>query len=321
MPLQSQSVDFAITSPPYINVFNYHHNYRRSVEVLGWDPLRVARSEIGSNRANRGNRFYTVIQYCIDMANALQELARVLRPDGRAIFILGYESKVLGAPFYNANIIEKIACSSEMFDIVLRQQRVFTNRFGESIREDILNLQRAAYINNDQLATTLGRSIAVEALDSALATVSQSNQTLLLHAISRIDEITGTPFFNGRAYADYQTREKVMMVKQEKGKFMSNRGPDLPTPHLDKLKTLQRNLRLPAADRPRVRQALQRYQDWIKDLEGVRGCQKGSVQELVDATNQYKRFIELELIFDSPEDFLYRQKGQLKLDNTILAGC
>lgn len=29
-------------------------------------------------------------------------------------------------------------------------------------------------------------------------------------------------------------------------------------------------------------------------------------------------FIELELIFDSSEDFLYRQKGQLKLDNTIL---
>ena len=29
-------------------------------------------------------------------------------------------------------------------------------------------------------------------------------------------------------------------------------------------------------------------------------------------------FIELNLIFDSPKDFLYRQKGQLKLDNTIL---
>lgn len=34
--------------------------------------------------------------------------------------------------------------------------------------------------------------------------------------------------------------------------------------------------------------------------------------------NQYKRFVELELIFDSDNDFLYRQKGQLKLDNTVL---
>jgi hypothetical protein len=38
----------------------------------------------------------------------------------------------------------------------------------------------------------------------------------------------------------------------------------------------------------------------------------------VEATNRYKIFIELDLIFDSPENFLYRQKGQLKLDNTIL---
>ncbi|MDH6061391.1 Bpu10I family restriction endonuclease [Chrysosporum bergii ANA360D] len=43
-----------------------------------------------------------------------------------------------------------------------------------------------------------------------------------------------------------------------------------------------------------------------------------TVQKLVEATNQYKRFIELDLIFDSPDNFLYRQKGQLKLDNTIL---
>ncbi|MFQ5873813.1 MAG: Bpu10I family restriction endonuclease, partial [Dehalococcoidia bacterium] len=304
--------------PPYINVFNYHQNYRRSVEVLGWNLLRVARSEIGSNRANRGNRFYTVIQYCIDMANVLQELARVLRPDGRAIVILGHESRVLGAPFYNADIVERIACGSEMFDIVLRQQRVFTNRFGESIREDILNLRREAYRNSDQLTTALGRSVAVEALHSALATVPQSNHPLLGDAISRINEITGTPVFNGLSYADYQTREKVIMVKEGKEEFMSNDAPNLPTPHLDKLNALLRNPRLPAADKPRVQEALQRYHEWIEDLKGVQGGQKGSVQKLVDATNRYKMFVELDLIFDSQEDFLYRQKGQLKLDNTIL---
>ena len=43
-----------------------------------------------------------------------------------------------------------------------------------------------------------------------------------------------------------------------------------------------------------------------------------TVSELVESTNRYKRFIELDLIYDSNNDFLYRQKGQLKLDNTIL---
>lgn len=215
LPLESESVDFVVTSPPYINVFNYHHNYRRSVEVLGWNLLRVARSEIGSNRANRGNRFITVIQYSIDMTKALQELARVLHPDGRAVVILGHESKVLGTAFYNADIIEKIACGSQMFDIALRQQRVFTNRFGELIREDILNLQRKTYRNDEQLAITLGRGVAREALNSALTTVPKSNYALLIDAISRINEITGTPVFNSRAYATYQSRIEVMMVKEK----------------------------------------------------------------------------------------------------------
>jgi hypothetical protein len=94
--------------------------------------------------------------------------------------------------------------------------------------------------------------------------------------------------------------------------------PELPTPHLDKLHALLVNPRLPAEDRPRVQEAVRRYEEWIKELENVKGGQKGAVQTLVDATNRYKMSVELDLIFDSPNDFLYRQKGQLKLDNTIL---
>ncbi|MBS3918444.1 MAG: Bpu10I family restriction endonuclease [Deltaproteobacteria bacterium] len=99
---------------------------------------------------------------------------------------------------------------------------------------------------------------------------------------------------------------------------MSKEKPTLPTPHLDKLKALLENRRLPAVDKPRVEVALQRYREWIANLEAVKGGQRGAVQRLVDATNRYKLSVELDLIFDSPGEFLYRQKGQLKLDNTIL---
>ena len=34
--------------------------------------------------------------------------------------------------------------------------------------------------------------------------------------------------------------------------------------------------------------------------------------------NRYRRWIDLDLIFDSPENFLHRQRGQLKLDNSVL---
>ena len=99
---------------------------------------------------------------------------------------------------------------------------------------------------------------------------------------------------------------------------MDSKKPMLPTPHLSKLKALLMNRRLPKVDGPRVEEALRRYHAWIGELQSVEPGQEEAIQMLVDATNRYKRFIELDLIYDSPEDFLYRQKGQLKLDNTVL---
>lgn len=214
LPLKDESIDFAITSPPYINVFNYHQNYRRSVELLGWDLLRVARSEIGSNRANRGNRFFTIIQYCIDMARSLQELSRVLTSNGRAILIVGHESRVLGAPFYNADIIERIARDSGLFEVVLRQKRIFVNRFGKAIREDILNLAKVRHLCDATIATTVGRAVARDALNAAVSLVPQENSTFLVEALERVDDIKGTPLFDSSSYRYYQTRDCVMMVKE-----------------------------------------------------------------------------------------------------------
>ena len=94
--------------------------------------------------------------------------------------------------------------------------------------------------------------------------------------------------------------------------------PSLPTPHLAKLMALLRNPRLPAADRPMVGEALNKYKQWITEMSSVMPGQKTAVRILVEALNKYKYFIEYKLIFCSEENFLYRQKGQLKLDNTIL---
>lgn len=92
----------------------------------------------------------------------------------------------------------------------------------------------------------------------------------------------------------------------------------LPTPHGDKLQALLANEKLPVADKPQVIEAAKRYHDWLQQMRAVSGTMAEKVVALVNLLNSYKRFVELELIFDSKEDFLYRQKGQLKLDNTIL---
>ena len=93
---------------------------------------------------------------------------------------------------------------------------------------------------------------------------------------------------------------------------------DLPSPHGDKLNALLQNPKLPESDKPRLRHAIQRYEDWVNQLHVTKESATKSVANLVGLLNDYKSSVDLELIFDSDNDFLYRQKGQLKLDNTVL---
>lgn len=146
--LEDNTADLLITSPPYINVLNYHQKYRRSVEALGYDVLKLAKSEVGSNRKNRGNRFLTVIQYCMDMALSIKEAIRVCNDDSRMIYVVGRESTVLGCSFCNSQLIYEIA--TEIFDlnIILKQERVFKNRFGIMIYEDILHFKNSKAMQN-----------------------------------------------------------------------------------------------------------------------------------------------------------------------------
>ena len=139
--IQDNEIDLIITSPPYINVFNYHQKYRRSVEALGYDVLRIARKEIGSNRKNRGNRFLTVIEYCVDMSLALKEMIRVCKENSRIILVVGKESNVLSTAFCNSELIYGLASGVHELPLILKQQRAFKNKYGQMIYEDILHFQ------------------------------------------------------------------------------------------------------------------------------------------------------------------------------------
>ena len=74
------------------------------------------------------------------------------------------------------------------------------------------------------------------------------------------------------------------------------------------------NEKLPKVDLPHVHQAIARYREWLIQIDNA----GADVDRLVAATDSYKKSVDLDLIHDSPENFLYRQKGQLKLDNTVL---
>lgn len=89
--------------------------------------------------------------------------------------------------------------------------------------------------------------------------------------------------------------------------------------HGEKIVAAMESAKLPNSDKARLEAALQKYDKWVEELEAVDAPTVNElIEKLVGLLNEYKFYIDITLIFDSTEDFLYRQKGQLKLDNTVI---
>src|SRR5438874_2188413 len=91
-----------------------------------------------------------------------------------------------------------------------------------------------------------------------------------------------------------------------------------PSPHLEKLNAVLNNEKLHAVDKPRLQAAIEKYKAWIADLDAVTGTSDDRLKRMVELLNEYRLSVDVDLVFDSSEDFLYRQKGQLKLDSSII---
>lgn len=191
--ISKNTVDFVVTSPPYINVFNYHQNYRKSVEKTGIDVLSVAKSEIGANRKFRQNRFLTVVQYCMDMSQVFCELSRICKDDAKILFIVGRESNVRRTAFKNAKLITGVAEACG-FKLEGEQERVFTNKFGDSIYEEIL---RFSISKNDVLnVVEAAREIGRVALKDSLLYCDKEVKLEIQEAIEKSKAIDASPILN-----------------------------------------------------------------------------------------------------------------------------
>lgn len=185
--------DLILTSPPYINVFNYHQNYRAITETFGYDILRVAESEFGSNRKNRGNRFKTVIQYCLDMEQAIRGFWKSLADNGKLILVVGRESSVRGVPFYNSELIREITGQIGGFAELHQVERQFTNRFGQAIIEDILVFEKTTPILHSE---SIGYQIAQQHLTNALARADALIVPDINDALDKVAAVSPSPIFD-----------------------------------------------------------------------------------------------------------------------------
>jgi hypothetical protein len=64
--------------------------------------------------------------------------------------------------------------------------------------------------------------------------------------------------------------------------------------------------------------ALEKYEEWISRLNSLTSTGKERVTEMVKLLNDYKDYLEVELISKLGSTFIKRQKGQMKLDNSVV---
>jgi DNA modification methylase len=117
LPVGDGTVDAVITSPPYLNAIDYVRGHRLALVWLGFslNELRAIRSSsIGAERGmddpemesearqlasgmgdlaalpNRQQQM--ILRYALDIRSVVQEIARVLRPNGEATLVVGNSS-------------------------------------------------------------------------------------------------------------------------------------------------------------------------------------------------------------------------------------
>jgi hypothetical protein len=95
---------------------------------------------------------------------------------------------------------------------------------------------------------------------------------------------------------------------------------DRPTPHGSKLEAAARNPKASDEDRSLLAEIRERYGQWITDLDVVRDGEspRQRVERQARLLNGYKYFVEVECVAERGSAWLKRQKGQLKLDNSII---
>jgi len=147
LPLSDASVDLVLTSPPYLNAIDYMRCSKFSLVWMGYSisELRRVRGESIGAEAGRGapqdneevrsiiaqlrlrpplatNDQMMLERYIDDIFRAVREVARVLTPKGKAVYVVG-ESTIKGTYVRNSIIVSAVA---QLCGLMLRKRRVRT---------------------------------------------------------------------------------------------------------------------------------------------------------------------------------------------------
>lgn len=131
--IEDDSIDLVLTSPPYLNAIDYMRCSKFSLVWMGYrvgELRQIRRESVGTEASSEqaveaawvkslirqlglkpalSSRYQArLATYVWDMGRAVAEVSRVLRPCGRAVYVVG-ESMIRGTFIHNAAIVVAVA--------------------------------------------------------------------------------------------------------------------------------------------------------------------------------------------------------------------
>ncbi len=132
LPIEDNSVDAIITSPPYSFAIDYAENDRPQLEYLGYDVIKLKDEMIGLKGKTRKEK---LSNYFDDMDNVLGEMSRVLKVGKYAVIIIGSNDVQTGG----------IRLETKVEEMALKHSFVLDQKMVKPIR-GIQNTMRDEYI-------------------------------------------------------------------------------------------------------------------------------------------------------------------------------
>jgi SAM-dependent methyltransferase len=106
--LRDRSVSLVVTSPPYPGVYDYYEHHASRLRWLRLDGAALQRGEIGPRRAGGSAGRPASDRWQRDFERCFMEIARVLGPKGRAVFLVA-DSVIDGEPRYADDWLPELA--------------------------------------------------------------------------------------------------------------------------------------------------------------------------------------------------------------------
>lgn len=141
IPVNNESIDIVITSPPYINAIDYIRGHKLSLVWIGYtlkqirsvrQPVKPFLPDDTINKIATKSVFDSVVrsstpnnlvkQYVSNMSRVISEISRILSYEGKAVFVLG--NPTVNGELINSALIFEALCSLNSLELLEKTKRI-----------------------------------------------------------------------------------------------------------------------------------------------------------------------------------------------------